>query len=33
MEVSTVTTINLLTKLQEVPDVRRREGRLHPLAR
>ena len=32
MAVSTVTTINLLTKLQEVPDVRRREGRLYPLA-
>jgi hypothetical protein len=32
MEVSTVTTINLLAKLQEVPDVRRREGRLYPLA-
>ncbi len=33
MEVSTVTTINLLTKLQEVPDVRRRQERLYPLAR
>ena len=32
MGVSTITTINLLAKLQEVPDVRRRQGRLYPLA-
>lgn len=32
MAVSTVTTINLLTKLQAVPDMRRREGRRYPLA-
>ncbi len=32
MEVSTGSTVNLLTKLQEVPDVRRREGQLYPLA-
>ncbi len=32
METSRVTTINLLTKLQEVPDVRRRQAKLYPLA-
>lgn len=32
METGTPETINLLEKLHEVPDPRRREGKIYPLA-